>query len=87
LVDDAEFIRQRTGFNYFTPDEGVEVGIEPGPLSLFMSLTNGTQGADENNSGRLVVQEDRHVTMYDTPDPTLRTRTFFVYGYQPEAQS
>ncbi|MEE9577107.1 MAG: hypothetical protein V3W35_06815 [Gemmatimonadota bacterium] len=54
LVDDAEFIRQRTGFNYFTPDEGVEVGIEPGPLSFFVSLTNGTQGADENNSGKQV---------------------------------
>ncbi len=46
-------------------------------------LTN----ADSDCRGRLVVQEDRHVTMYDTPDPTRRTRTFFVYGYQPEAQT
>ena len=54
LVDDAEYIRQRTGFTYQTPDQGVEVGIEPGPLSLFVSLTNGTQGADENNNGKQV---------------------------------
>ncbi|MFQ5889375.1 MAG: hypothetical protein ACE5JR_04905 [Gemmatimonadota bacterium] len=54
LVDDSEFIRERTGFNYNTPDLGVEVGIEPGPLSLFLSVTNGTQGAGENNSDKQV---------------------------------
>lgn len=52
LLDDAEYIRQSTGFNYNTPDQGVEVGVEPGPLSLFLAVTNGTQGADENNSGK-----------------------------------
>lgn len=50
LVDDAEFVRQRTGFTYDTPDQGVEVGIEPGPLSFFLALSNGTQGAGESNS-------------------------------------
>lgn len=54
LLDDDEFIRQRTGFNYATPDEGVEFGIEPGPLSLFLAITNGTQGASENNSNKQV---------------------------------
>jgi hypothetical protein len=52
LIDDAEFIRQRTGFNYRTPDIGLEVGIEPGPLSIFASVTNGTVGAGENNSAK-----------------------------------
>ena len=55
LLDDAAFIRQRTGFNYNTPDQGVELGIEPGPLSLFVSLTNGTQGAGENKDRKSVV--------------------------------
>jgi hypothetical protein len=54
LVDDAEFIRQRTGFTYATPDQGVEVGIEPGPLSLFVAVSNGTQGAPETNTGKQV---------------------------------
>ena len=52
LLDDAEYIRQSTGFNYNTPDQGVEVGVEPGPLSLFLAVSNGRQGAEENNSGK-----------------------------------
>jgi hypothetical protein len=54
LVDDQEFIRERTGFSYNTPDLGVEFGIEPGPLSLFVSLTNGSQGAGENDDGKQI---------------------------------
>ncbi|MFQ5550341.1 MAG: hypothetical protein ACE5FJ_03780 [Gemmatimonadales bacterium] len=54
LLDDGEFIRQRTGFNYATPDQGVELGVEPGPLSVFLAVSNGAQGADENNSGKQV---------------------------------
>jgi hypothetical protein len=54
LLDDQEFIRERTGFSYKTPDTGWEVGIEPGPLSFFLAVTNGTQGGDENNSGKQV---------------------------------
>jgi hypothetical protein len=52
LVDDQEYIRERTGFNFANPDQGVELGIEPGPLSLFVSVTNGVQGARENNSSK-----------------------------------
>ncbi len=54
LQDDAEFIRARTGFTYFTPDQGVEVGLEPGPLSLSLALTNGEAGAAESNSGKQI---------------------------------
>jgi len=52
LIDDDAFIRQRTGFSYRTSDIGLELGIEPGPLSLFAALTNGTQGAGETNSSK-----------------------------------
>lgn len=57
LQDDAEFIRQGTeiggtGFSYDTPDQGVEVGIEPGRLSWFAALTNGTAGAAEVDDGK-----------------------------------
>ena len=54
LVDDAEYIRQRTGFSYTTPDIGVELGVEPGPLSLFIAVSNGTQGAEESNDGKQI---------------------------------
>lgn len=52
LQDDAEFIRAQTGFSYQTPDQGIEVGFEPGPLSFFAALSNGTAGAAEDNNGK-----------------------------------
>ncbi len=54
ILDDEEFIREQTGFALLTPDQGVEVGIEPGPFSVFVSLTNGSLGGGENNSGKQV---------------------------------
>ncbi|HEU4682657.1 MAG TPA: hypothetical protein VFS51_12965 [Gemmatimonadales bacterium] len=53
LKDDEEFIRAVTGFNYDTPDQGLEIGIEPGPWSVVVALANGNVGAAENNSGKL----------------------------------
>jgi hypothetical protein len=53
LKDDEEFVRAVTGFNYDTPDQGLEVGVEPGPWSMVVGLTNGNVGAAENNSGKL----------------------------------
>ena len=52
LQDDAEYIRERTGFSYYTPDQGVEVGLEPGPLAFAVALTNGNAGAAENDDGK-----------------------------------
>ncbi len=52
LQDDAEFIRAQTGFSYKTPDQGVEVGFEPGALSFFVAMSNGTAGAAEDNNGK-----------------------------------
>lgn len=54
LQDDAEYIRERTGFSYKTPDQGVEVGLEPGPLAIAVALTNGNTGAVENDNGKQV---------------------------------
>jgi hypothetical protein len=54
LQDDAEYIRERTGFSYYTPDQGVEVGFEPGPLAFAVALTNGNAGAVENDDGKQV---------------------------------
>ena len=41
ILDDTAFIRQVTGFNYNISKEGVEIGLEPGPLSLSLALTDG----------------------------------------------
>ena len=42
--DDDAFVRRRTGFTFTNPDEGVEVGVQPGPFSLAASVTNGDRG-------------------------------------------
>lgn len=54
IWDDAAYIRSQTGFGYRTPDLGLEVGIEPGPLSWFVSVTNGSVGAVDDNSGKMI---------------------------------
>ncbi len=57
LWDDNAFIRSETGFTYGTPDIGVEVGIEPGPLSWSVALTNGTAGGAEGDNGKMITTQ------------------------------
>ncbi|MEX2496806.1 MAG: hypothetical protein WD448_11995 [Woeseia sp.] len=54
LQDDSAFIRQVTGINFFTPDRGVQVGYEEGPWSTQLSVTNGSGGASETDTGKRV---------------------------------
>lgn len=54
MWDDDAFVRRVTGFNYDNQDLGVEVGFEPGPLSLAVAVTNGTQGGRDNDAGKQV---------------------------------
>lgn len=54
MWDDDAFVRRVTGFNYDNQDLGVEVGFEPGPLSLAVAITNGTQGGRDNDAGKQV---------------------------------
>ena len=39
MLDDSLFIRNRTGYTFNRHDVGVEVGAEPGPLSLVANVT------------------------------------------------
>jgi hypothetical protein len=64
LQDDLEFVRQQTGFSYDTPDQGLEVGIEPGPLSWFVAVTNGAAGSAEGNDGKQVTSSAALVFKY-----------------------
>lgn len=58
LWDDDAFIRAQTGFTYVTPDVGAEFGIEPGPLSWFVSVTNGALGtSSEDDSGKMIASQ------------------------------
>ncbi len=61
LKDDAEFVRGITGFTYATPDQGVELGIEPGHWSVAIALANGNVGAAEDDSGKLASVTVAHV--------------------------
>ena len=45
LQDDASFVRQRSGINFDTPDDGVEIGIELPRWSAQAAFSNGTAGA------------------------------------------
>lgn len=53
IQDDDELIRLPvTGVGYATPEQGLEVGIEPGPLALSVAVTNGS--VLETNSSKRV---------------------------------
>lgn len=54
LWDNEAFIRGVTGFHYEAQDVGVEIGWEPGPVSLWTAATNGTGGGDENNRDKQI---------------------------------
>jgi hypothetical protein len=54
LQDDSAFTRQVTGVNFTNPDRGVQVGYESGSWSTQLSLTNGSGGGTETDSGKQV---------------------------------
>jgi hypothetical protein len=54
IEDDTAFIRQVTGTNFNSSDDGVEGGLELGPWSAQVSVTNGAGGGTETNRGKLV---------------------------------
>ncbi len=49
LEDDTAFVRQASGINFTSSDDGVEGGLELGPWSAQLAVSNGTAGAAEND--------------------------------------
>ena len=45
LQDDRAFVRERSGVNFATPDDGIELGLELPKWSAQIASTNGTAGA------------------------------------------
>jgi len=54
LEDDTAFVRQATGINFATPDNGVELAYQSHPLQAQLSLSNGSGGGSETNDGKLI---------------------------------
>jgi hypothetical protein len=54
LQDDSAFIREATGVNFATPDNGIELGLERGHWSAQLALSNGTAGTADTDSGKQV---------------------------------
>lgn len=54
LLDDGAFIRARTGYNFQSQDDGIELGWEPGRFLGSLAVTNGNGGADDDNTNKRV---------------------------------
>jgi hypothetical protein len=54
IEDDTAFIRQVSGTTFSSSDDGVEGGLEAGPWSANVSVTNGAGGGTETNRGKQV---------------------------------
>ena len=65
LQDDAAFIRSRTGFNFTSPDTGVEIGLAPGNAFFSVALTNGTGVSAGRRLGKQVSLNSYY--MFDLP--------------------
>lgn len=54
LQDDEAFIRSSTGYTFDAPDDGIEIGWEPGRISSSLSVTNGSGGSEEQDEDKLI---------------------------------
>ena len=52
LQDDTAFVRQASGINFSNPDRGVQLGYEAGPWSTQLTVTNGSGGGGETDTGK-----------------------------------
>ncbi|MDH3508940.1 MAG: OprO/OprP family phosphate-selective porin [Gammaproteobacteria bacterium] len=61
LHDDSAFVRERSGINFATPDDGVEFGLELPNWSAQFAVSNGTAGAGSESGRRQYSLSATHV--------------------------
>jgi len=61
LQDDTAFVRRATGINFTNPDRGVQFGFENRQWSTQVSLTNGSGGGPEIDTGKQVSVVSQYV--------------------------
>ena len=59
--DDTAFVREATGTNFTNPDRGLQIGYDSGPWSTQLSLTNGTGGGPETDTGKQISWAGQYV--------------------------
>lgn len=74
LEDDTAFVKQVSGINYNTPDDGVEAGLNIGPVTANLAITNGTAGGGESDTGKQYSLHVNYVT------PAWRIGTSYNYN-------
>jgi hypothetical protein len=83
LEDDETFVRQASGVNFLTPDDGVEVGLELAKWSAQFAVIDGVSGADDTLSGSAVYVQPRWRVgaSVNTSEDAFGTRTMqSVFG-------
>jgi hypothetical protein len=61
LEDDGAFVRQLSGVNMETPDQGVEIGVESEHWSAQLAVNNGSGTEPEDDEGKQVVASAAYV--------------------------
>ena len=61
LHDDSAFVRERSGINFDTPDDGIELGLELPTWSAQFAVSNGTAGTGSESGRRQYSLSATHV--------------------------
>jgi hypothetical protein len=59
IQDDDAFVRQATGVNFLTPDDGIELGLELAKWSAQVAVIEGVAGSDDQVSASAVYVQPR----------------------------
>jgi hypothetical protein len=61
IEDDTAFVRQVSGTTFSSSDDGIEGGLDGGPWSVHLAVTNGAGGGAETNRGKQITSLGSYV--------------------------